>query len=442
MENNRVIVMRSGKDINVIVNGQTFYLHFDEAEDAIKEYKHILEKKNSGKEEDIEYLLKYLSPQYRLAELGGILQRDRLGNYYLGGYNEPLPNKLKEMIIEHVDNDLPLEGLVNFWKLLMLNPDKHVRKSLFDFASNFRMPITDNGYFIAYKSVAWKGESNRQIGVFVSSRYVDLKAKGRPTKGLLVINMGNECYKLMTPEEFKDYTDNIVTSTKELKIRESAWKFLEENDLKSYKLLENQEVTDEELVTIVKQTGPWTEPTDSQILSAYMEDRGIKVEGELEDLFKNINNFFDHDSPVFTDWHTMSSTIKLGEPVQMPREDCNNDPNVTCSKGLHVGAPGYVSRFGFGDENYILACLVNPMHVVAVPYDYNGEKMRTCEYLPYAVCEMEDGVIKELDTNYFEEDYINYEKELLEKELSELDLNEEGAEEKERLLKDRLVVIN
>ena len=61
--------------------------------------------------------------------------------------------------------------------------------------------------------------------------------------------------------------------------------------------------------------------------------------------------------------------------VEMPRNLVDSDPTRTCSVGLHVGAWNYVKN-----SSIILEVHVNPRDVVAVPTDYNGEKVRACRY--------------------------------------------------------------
>ena len=98
----------------------------------------------------------------------------------------------------------------------------------------------------------------------------------------------------------------------------------------------------------------------------------------------------------------------------MPREECDSDPNVTCSAGLHVGSMEYVHDFGHSDK-VILEVLVSPRNVVAVPNDYNNTKMRTCEYYPIAITNGENESIY-LESDYaafdhacMEDDIVNYE---------------------------------
>jgi hypothetical protein len=77
------------------------------------------------------------------------------------------------------------------------------------------------------------------------------------------------------------------------------------------------------------------------------------------------------------DSYTKTIDNSVGKKPSMPREKVNPDPNQTCSYGLHVGAWEYVSKF---DGDTIIEVMVNPKDVVAVPNDYNNQKMRVCEY--------------------------------------------------------------
>ena len=107
-------------------------------------------------------------------------------------------------------------------------------------------------------------------------------------------------------------------------------------------------------------------------------------------------------------------TIKVGTPITMPREECDSDPDRTCSNGLHVGSMAYVDDFGHGDS-VILEVLVSPRNVVAVPTDYNNTKMRCCEYYPIAITNgQNDDIYLESDYaahdhKYINEDIVQYE---------------------------------
>lgn len=97
--------------------------------------------------------------------------------------------------------------------------------------------------------------------------------------------------------------------------------------------------------------------------------------------YRNVDTTDKED--VYTDHHSHSTTIKIGEMVTMPREKCDCDSNQECSRGLHVASVTWLKQNYFGTVG--LACLVNPADVVAVPKRSNYGKLRTCAYLPMEI---------------------------------------------------------
>lgn len=76
------------------------------------------------------------------------------------------------------------------------------------------------------------------------------------------------------------------------------------------------------------------------------------------------------------DAHTGSTFLNVDNAIiSMPRSQVDDDPTRTCSRGLHVCSRGY-GRF----SDIMLEVAVCPSHVVSVPTDYDGAKMRVCEY--------------------------------------------------------------
>ena len=67
---------------------------------------------------------------------------------------------------------------------------------------------------------------------------------------------------------------------------------------------------------------------------------------------------------VYTDHHSHTFRIKIGEIVTMPREKCDCDSSVSCSRGLHASSVGWLKQNYYGNTG--LACLINPADVVAV----------------------------------------------------------------------------
>jgi hypothetical protein len=76
------------------------------------------------------------------------------------------------------------------------------------------------------------------------------------------------------------------------------------------------------------------------------------------------------------DAHTGTFCNNVGAVVTMPREKVNPNRNETCSSGLHVAAFSYAR----GNYGTLIEVKVNPRDVVAVPNDYNNQKMRVCRY--------------------------------------------------------------
>jgi hypothetical protein len=90
------------------------------------------------------------------------------------------------------------------------------------------------------------------------------------------------------------------------------------------------------------------------------------------------------------DSHTGKYKNDPGSRLIMNRDDVNPDPNTTCSHGLHVAAYEYANGFS---GNVMVQVKVNPRDVVAVPVDYNNQKIRCCEYLVMCII---DGELKEM----------------------------------------------
>lgn len=78
---------------------------------------------------------------------------------------------------------------------------------------------------------------------------------------------------------------------------------------------------------------------------------------------------------IYLDDYSKTIVNTEGSYVSMPREEVDSDPNQTCSKGLHIGAWGYVK-----EHSSIAKVIVNPEDVVSVPIDYEGMKLRCCKY--------------------------------------------------------------
>lgn len=70
---------------------------------------------------------------------------------------------------------------------------------------------------------------------------------------------------------------------------------------------------------------------------------------------------------------------EIGKTIRMRHDDVENNPNVGCSHGLHVGSFKYADDFK-GGNGRMIAVEVNPKDVVSVPHDCNCQKCRVSAY--------------------------------------------------------------
>ncbi len=360
MKKINIQAVKIGNIINVSIDGKLNKKNCKSADEANTLFKAILKAKEKPTEENIKAFKILLSERLRIATIAGLESDPQTGEIFLAGFNTPIPSTLVDVIKEYHENKYPLDAIINFWKLLMINPDKRIRETLFNFIKLHDFSLTDAGYMVVYKAVYFKNEEQRDktFEVFISNQVLHVK---------------------------KD------------------WK-CSPNKYAVYKNLVNGEYGISKVEVVEK----WDEA-----------EKEVEVLGNLGDLFKAI---YESDDPVvepaqtksivYTDMHSRTMTIVLGQPVVMERKDCDSDPAIDCSFGLHCGATEYVQSYG-SDADAILVCYVNPAHVVAVP-NKDGKKMRVSEYFPYAVATYTDGKIDIVQTVYFETDYQEYELNTLE----------------------------
>jgi hypothetical protein len=371
-------VIKTGKVVNLSINGKLNKKVCGSDEEAEQLYKLATTAKENPSDENIKALRMFLNEKTRVAYLCGLETDLETGEAFLAGFNTPIPMTLLEVIKEYHEKGYPLDAILNFWKLLMINPDTRVRQSLFNFITTHDFVLTDKGYMVVYKAVYRKNEEeeddnqaskeSKEYVEFITNKYLFVKNKWRCSANKYVV------YK------------NLADST---------------YDITKFETAEN-----------------WNE-----------KEKGVEIKGKLGDLYAAIIKA-DNDSaeeekivtPKYTDMHSRTMTIELGVPVLMPRKECDSDPANDCSYGLHVGATGYVNRFA-NRNSVILVCLVNPMHVVAVP-EYDHSKMRVAEYFPYTLATYENNKIEIVESVYFEDDYCNYEITELENAITKVKSNE------------------
>lgn len=90
---------------------------------------------------------------------------------------------------------------------------------------------------------------------------------------------------------------------------------------------------------------------------------------------------YSNEEQYYTDNYTKTCKFYIGKEARMPRAKVNANRNESCSTGFHLGARGFAYS-SFGDTP--IACIVNPMDIVAVMKNEQG-KTRTAAFTPIAV---------------------------------------------------------
>ena len=380
----QINALKSGNTVNISLNGKLYKKNCGSPEMADDLYRLTLEAKANPTDEAVMKVLCFLNERTRIAMECG-LETDALnGEVYLAGFNTPVPMTLIEVIKDYHENGYPMDAIINFWKLLMLNPDILVRESLFDFIKTHDFVLTDTGYMVVYKAVNYKSRRENDLAEFITNQYLHVKKDWKCSANKYVV------YQTLADNE---YHITKKTTAKNLDVKE----------------------------------------------------KGVTIYGKLGNMFKDIDKYIVDSDVMYTDWYTQSMEIVLGKPVKQERDICDANPRNSCSNGLHVGATNYVARFG-SSNGAVLVCYVNPAHVVAVP-NHDHSKMRVSEYFPFALATYDGTDIDIIEQSYFESYYTTYEQnelaEMIEK-VRENELPIESAmyaEEESRDMKELQMII-
>lgn len=130
----------------------------------------------------------------------------------------------------------------------------------------------------------------------------------------------------------------------------------------------------------------------------------------------------------FKDCHSRKFDNSVGSICEMDRESVDDNPNNTCSSGLHVACYDYAKGFG----HTMIEVEVDPRDVVAVPTDYNGTKMRTCKFKVVNLCKQlrEEPLYEDYDDSV-DQDWVDSED--IEEEVLDNHLNDDFVDEPELL---------
>jgi hypothetical protein len=81
----------------------------------------------------------------------------------------------------------------------------------------------------------------------------------------------------------------------------------------------------------------------------------------------------------YKDIHSGTFDNSVGQIVEVPRNTVDEDPERTCSQGLHFCSFSYLTSYASGGHR-IMILKVHPKDVVAIPVDYQNAKARCCRY--------------------------------------------------------------
>ena len=138
-----------------------------------------------------------------------------------------------------------------------------------------------------------------------------------------------------------------------------------------------------ELLDLGYDAAPW-----AMFMDNLMQNPSENSKAQLFDFLSSFNAPFTEDGCFlvfkrvrqdYKDVYTGKFDNSIGQVVKMDRSAVVDDPNRTCSAGLHVCSIGYLSS-GYGSSGRTIACKVNPRDVVSVPVDYKFAKIRCCQY--------------------------------------------------------------
>lgn len=92
----------------------------------------------------------------------------------------------------------------------------------------------------------------------------------------------------------------------------------------------------------------------------------------------------------YKDIHSGKFDNSPGATPRVNRNEVDENMDQTCSYGLHVASFNYASgQYRTTGSDILLEVLVDPADVVAIPRDYNSQKMRVCGYEVVKECKEE-----------------------------------------------------
>ena len=240
---------------------------------------------------------------------------------YLKGINRSVPQLLVEKFVDivnttkyyagfgaiNLDENDEYQGLKRFFMWCCLNPRAEVADKLYDFLSKNGMKITKQGLFVALRNVVTVHGGNEFVH-FVSNAYNKVKAVWKKSPNDYTIFIQNGEYKLVHKDNLYENTPMSSTECRECD---------------GTGLSGDWEVECAEC----RGDGQVEEYTyDTQIDINHGEEVGILTDLYLDLPNRNENRYTDNWSRTFD--------IRIGQPVYMPKQDCNWSTQDCATAGL------------------------------------------------------------------------------------------------------------
>ena len=128
-------------------------------------YRLIMDSLQSASEDD---LLELVDIETAVSTFSEGAVEIKNGKVFYGG--DEVHGAISKRILEFMSKGLPFQPLVNFLNNLMENPSMQSQTELYDFLEHQYLPITEDGFFLAYKAVRsdymdkYAGKFRNQVG--------------------------------------------------------------------------------------------------------------------------------------------------------------------------------------------------------------------------------------------------------------------------------------
>lgn len=113
-------------------------------------------------------------------------------------------------------------------------------------------------------------------------------------------------------------------------------------------------------------------------LYAFMEYGKLPITPDGDFLaYKRVKHATIDGKVCLVDCHSGKIVNDVGTHVKMDRRKVDDEPDNTCSYGLHACSHEYLQNFS---GTATITVQINPADVVSIPTDYNNTKLRCCAY--------------------------------------------------------------